>query len=109
MPWLPVLASLGGLPCAAQSFDHCDHDPAKCAQHAMTFQRVTWPTCPVRSLLDDPTIPQVLELERHHRHFPVDPGTLTACAADALIELREARDAAEAHAYRMARMGAGND
>lgn len=109
VPWLPILATLGGLPCAAQSFDHCGQDPKKCAEHKMTFQRVDWPTCPVRALLDDEALPEILELERLHRHFPVDPNAITACALNALMTLREARDAADAHAYRISRMGDGHD
>ncbi len=93
------------MPCAAREFGHCEHDPAKCAEFAREFRGVKWQTCPVRELLDDEDIPELLRLERQHEHFPLRADDLAPWAVDALIALREERAQAEAQAIRVARGG----
>ena len=62
--WLPTLAKLGGLPCAGGKFKHCGLDPDECVKRKRKFLDVDWPTCPVRAVLDDPTVALVIDLEQ---------------------------------------------
>ena len=76
-PWLPFLAGLGALPaCASNRFDHCNHEPAKCKQHARKMKmagapEVDWPTCPVRAVIESDQLRYVRTLDADLRGGPV--------------------------------------
>lgn len=97
MPWLPVLAKVGGLACAGGENFPCGHDRDKCRKRARAFNGVDWPTCPVRSILDDPHVAIVLRLERQMEVGPVDGWTrrFAAWVPRLLLELKRTRAEAE--------------
>lgn len=101
--WFPVLATMGGLPCAGGSFGHCGHDPAKCSTHKRRFLDVDWPTCPVRAVIEDPVARYIRDLQRTgaviRREF------MSAWVPPALLALREELEAAEEQRARVGALG----
>lgn len=109
LPWLPMLASLGRLPCAGGD-SSCEHEAAQCQRRAGELQGTIWPTCPFRSVLDDTAIPGLLDLERRLRSRGVAARPrLSAGAERALIELADQRALVQAREQRLAALNGGGE
>lgn len=106
VPWLPMLASLGRLPCAGGD-ESCEHEPEQCRSRAGELMGTKWPTCPFRSVLEDTAIPNLLDLERRLRARLSTP-PLSAGAERALMELSEQRDRVAARERRLANREVGD-
>lgn len=105
VPWLPMLASLGRLPCAGGDTS-CNHEPAECHKRAGELMGTRWPTCPFRSVLEDDAIPALLDIERRLQSRLSAP-KLSAGAERALMELTEQRGLVAARERRLANREVG--
>lgn len=107
IPWLPVLATLGGLACGTGNLEHCGRDQAGCAKHAgLEFLGVKWPRCPVREVLDDPHCHAVLEVDRLSQLAPISrfPDRYAAWFARGWAIYREQQGKAREHWERIRKM-----
>lgn len=95
-----MLAKIGGLKCASGESFPCagpaGHDPEICKRHAREFNGTKWPTCPVRSMLDDPNVAHLLRLERQMELGPVEGWTRRMAAWVPRLMLTLKRERAEA-------------
>ena len=100
--WTDALARMG-LDCI--DADGCKGDRSVCKGKAGRYLGQDWPTCPLRSAMDDPHVQHVAQLEASSRINPIEgwPDSYAAWVQPLWQQLRALIDDRKAHALEQAR------